>query len=414
MKNKISLLLLFILFSLFLSGCWDYIEYEEMLQVTALGIDYNQETREITLTVQHLGTTKQTEGNGSSLSDAKSPVHSATDPTYFGALYKLQQVKTKKIFWGYLRVIVIGEEAAKNIMLDAIELFDRTPLIRAGVHLAISPGRAEDVISTFDPFYGISSAAEILSLLEISEHRGTSYPVSMHDFAEMLAIGGWEAVAPRVMTTVFKKESPETPSGTSEDIHFLSEQQGAQRISGLAAFKKDKFVGWLNDNQSLGLAWIRGKNVKAYEVSPSSDQSEIRDILYFQVNKSKTKITPQIIDNSPAIQISVKAEAELRKYYTNINNNKSDFLTPEKIDHMEKELSDSIRLDINSALKKGQKELKSDIFGFGFAFFRKYPRLWQSEYEEKWENLFPEVPIMVSVETKITNTSTNIKELIVK
>jgi spore germination protein KC len=78
---------------------------------------------------------------------------------------------------------------------------------------------------------------------------------------------------------------------------------------------------------------------------------------------------------------------------------------------MEAKLADNVRSEIKAALKKGQKELKTDIFGFGFALYRKYPRLWHKEYEKKWQDLFPDVTINIDVRAKILNTGTGIKKI---
>jgi spore germination protein KC len=81
---------------------------------------------------------------------------------------------------------------------------------------------------------------------------------------------------------------------------------------------------------------------------------------------------------------------------------------------MERELSDSIRDDIEASLRKAQKELKTDIFGFGFSFYRKYPKLWHKEYEQKWEDIFPELPVTVHVDAKVINTGVTFRRFIFK
>ena len=81
---------------------------------------------------------------------------------------------------------------------------------------------------------------------------------------------------------------------------------------------------------------------------------------------------------------------------------------------MEEKLSESIRSDIEAALKKGQKDLESDIFGFGFALFRKDWKLWRTEYEKNWDKIFPDVPVTINVQAKITNTGTNNRRMFVR
>ena len=130
-KRMISLILVIVL-SIPLSGCWDYSEYDSLAQIIGVGIDFNPQTKETTVTIQYISTSKpEQSSSGSSttksLSGSQGIVHSASDKTVVGALTKLQQIIIKKFFFGYMKVVVVGKEAAKRDMADIIGLCDRTP-----------------------------------------------------------------------------------------------------------------------------------------------------------------------------------------------------------------------------------------------------------------------------------------------
>ena len=42
-----------------------------------------------------------------------------------------------------------------------------------------------------------------------------------------------------------------------------------------------------------------------------------------------------------------------------------------------------------------------DIIGLGDNFYRKYPVKWEKNYKEKWEEIFPDVPVDIKVNVKI-------------
>ena len=410
MKKKILFLALIVLPLLVLPGCWDYTEYENMVQVIAMGVDFNRESNETTVTIQYIPTTKQSTENSKGSSEKDGVVHSATDKTLFGAVSKLREATYKEIFFGYIKIIVFSEEAAKYNMMDLMELFDRTPSIRSTAYLVISSGKAEDTISTFDAAHQAPSGEQIYNLINLSKFTGTAFPVSIHDFTQMLAVPGMEATAPRVIT-VYKKPQSEAEGGTQEKIRFVEKREGAQRVSGIAVFKKDRFVGWLDEKESFGFSWITGKNPHAYKESEISDGADTEDIFYYRVKSSKSKIKAQMDNGEPVINVDVTVTAELRKYYSNKG---SELITSEEVSIMEKKLSDSVRSDIEAALERGQTELESDIFGFGFAFFRKNIKLWQTEYERKWEEIFPNIVVNVNVDAIVKNTSSNNRRLIIK
>lgn len=58
---------------------------------------------------------------------------------------------------------------------------------------------------------------------------------------------------------------------------------------------------------------------------------------------------------------------------------------------MKKEIRTRIQLVVNSA----QKEFQSDIFGFGQAVYRKYPRAWNTVYKKNWDQDFPKLEVNI-------------------
>jgi len=413
MKKRMLLVTLLIILSLILSGCWDYVEYEDLAQIVGLGMDYNNESHEITISIQYPSIKKGKSGSSESsgaTAGSQWIVHSATDTTLLGAFIKLQEAVPKKLFYGYLKVIILGEDAAKYNLMEIIDEFNRTPSVHSSTYIVISSGKAEDVLKTVDPSH-ISSGLDLYDLIHLAKNTGAAYPVTLIDFTQMLAIAGWEATAPRVISIAAKSEKEEAKGGTQSKLKFNEERIGTQRIAGMAVFKGEKFVGWLEEKESRGLGWITNKKQTPFTTSEKAGEASTEDMLYYSVTEATGKIKVQMVNDKPIIYVNVKVNADLRKYYRNKG---ADFLSSEEVSSAEQMLSDIIRSDIDAALQKGQKELKSDIFGFGFALFRKDPKLWQNEYEAKWDDVFPDIPVNINVDVKITNTGITIKRLITK
>lgn len=410
MRKKTLLLLLIISLS-FASGCWDYTEYEKLAPVFGIAVDFDKKTGETTVAQQYLipkGGGKGPEGGGAS-STKTGLVYSATAKSLYEAITKLQQVVVERIFYGYLNVYVVGEETAKYNLKDQIELIDRTPAIRDIAYFIVTPGKAEKVLSTVDENIASTSSQQIVSLLNNAKSTGAAFPVTIHDATEVLAIEGWELTVPCIISTA--QDSTKSEVGTEDGIHLDEKYKGGFRAAGMAAFKGDKLVGWLNPKETIGLGWITGKPLTVYKVSTQPEGTDVAQILYFRILKSGGKIKVKLVNNEPVIYVNVSASADLRKYFSQSG---SDYIDPKEIKKVETLLADSIRSDIQAALTKGQNELQSDIFGFGFAFFRKYPRLWKSDYAKIWPEIYPDIPVEVTVKTKILNTGTNIRKLIVK
>jgi len=415
--KKLAFLLAQFIILFFLSGCWDYVEYENIAMISATGVDFNPESKEITVTLQYLvpgSKSSVSKEDKSKTSSSMGKVLSATDITMVDALAKIQQCIGKNLFYGYEQVIVVSESAAKNIMGDIIGFLDRTPEVRATTYLIVTSDKAEDVIGTFDPDITVPTGRNIHDLTKISNNTGNSFAISLNEFSKMLSIGGIEPVAPRVFTIIYdkpdKKEYEDITSKESQkSVKFIESKEGHHKVEGLAVFRGRNFAGWMDAKESKGWSWITGKSLKTYESTKSSGESDVTKIFYFRITKSRSKINAQMENGNPAVHIDIKAEADLRK-----SSIESDVFTPDIVNSMEKVLSDSIYSDVEAAIKKAQKELKSDIFGFGYSLYKDNPKLWHSTYEKKWEELFPDIPVSINVDAKVIGTGTSIRRFIFK
>lgn len=433
--GRVIFALIFSFLLLSASGCWDYLEYENMAQVETVGIDFNKTTKEVTMTIEYLQTGKGGGGSGGGKDSQSKPsssqqavVRSAIDWTTSGAMEKLQQGIGKRLFLGYMRLNVISEEAAKYIMKDIMQVSDRAQDIRATANLVITAGKAQDVMSTSDPDISIPPGMAVSDMLAMTRGTGAAFPVSIQDFNEMLAIGGLEAVAPRIITTVTPPSavdqksvgstgadgstgSAESDGVSGQTIISPKPKDGHHWIEGMAVFKEAKMVGWLNREESLGLGLLTGKKIRNYKIVNHSVKSDFGNKLIYQIIGSGSKIKPRLVQGKPVFEVNVKVEVSLRKY---LDSPDTKYLRPDLIRSLEKELAASVAVDLRGALRKGQKDLKSDIFGFGFAFYRKYPHLWRSKYKKKWSKIFPDIPVHLKVQAKVSNTGTNIRQLIIK
>ncbi|GKU24207.1 Ger(x)C family spore germination protein [Clostridium folliculivorans] len=420
MKRSKKILLLPILSLLiFLNGCWDYKEYESMTQVYSLGIDLDSSSKKITVTLQFIPISKSLGEKADASS--KGTVYSASAITFEDALAKLQQASPNRLFFGYLQVIVLGEDTAKYIMKDIAEYFRRTPSVRNSVSMVVVPGKAEGVIATLDPNSATSSGKKIRTLLTSYNSNGNVYSVTLHDLMIMLTREGVEPVIPRILTTSANNEG-KASGGSSNDIRFAIEKQGNIVASGMAAFKGAKFVGWLNDKETLGLNWILGNKIHTYKYASSEEvntdssfplYSDPAKLEYFYVTRSGSKIKVKIEDDKPVVYINVKIEAALRKYFS-FEGGEAEFINLAKVDEIEKNLENSIYSDIEAALRRGKDEFNSDIFGFGFNLYRQHTKEWRNNYQWYWDDIFRDVSVKVNVDAKINNTGTNIKGLSIK
>lgn len=431
-KLKFLILLAVWVSSFFLSGCWDYKEFETLAMISAVGFDTASDASLVTVTVQYL-VPSSGQGSSNAQSSNNEAVIKGTAASIDDALTEIQQISGKKLFYGYMQEIIIGESAAKSLTTDIIGYINRTPNIRTSALIAATDGKAEDVIGTVDPNSGEASGKLIHNILEQSINSGFAYPVTIQDFSTALAISGLEPVAPRIRikksenksgsssSSSFSGSSSGNSSGrpqgsssaTSNDfetgaVEIGEVNKGSFSVDGIAAFQGDKLVGWLEGRSCLGLGWARNKPLNAYEIVKTSAEQKIANTMIFRVSGSKCSTKVEIKNGKPVVIINAQVEADLRKFSKNVEVKQ---FTPDVMDGMEKALASNIRSEIANAVTASQKNLKSDIFGIGLSLYRQYPQLWHSKYEKDWAKIYPTVQIKVNASAKIIDTGTTTGKL---
>jgi len=84
----------------------------------------------------------------------------------------------------------------------------------------------------------------------------------------------------------------------------------------------------------------------------------------------------------------------------------------ELVRSLNRRLAQVIRNDMEMAIAKAQ-ELRADIFGFGYSIYRTRYRDW-TRLEDRWDEIFPKVPVELDVEASIRRTGLITKSVTVR
>ncbi|MBM7615806.1 hypothetical protein JOC73_002380 [Alkaliphilus hydrothermalis] len=105
------------------------------------------------------------------------------------------------------------------------------------------------------------------------------------------------------------------------------------------------------------------------------------------------------------ITINVKARGALAGQQIDI-----DLANPDMLEVLETKCEEAIKAKINDTVMVAQKELESDILGFGEAIRRDELSVWK-KIEADWEELFPSIPVEINVVFEILRTGLTSKPL---
>lgn len=378
MKKLGLIFLCVIVVSAVITGCWNRRELNDLAVSTAIGLDKGKDGN-IIVTDQIL------------YPEAISPKGGQRAPVVFieetaagvqQAVRKMTLKVPKKVYVGHLQLLVIGEELAKSGIIESLEHFARDHEYRRDFYVIIAKGaKAKDILKVFTPFETIPANKLRNSLDTSSNAWGTTAAVSFGELLSMLISGGQEP-----LLTGIAVEGKTQQGAAKENVERIDVPTNL-KYTGLAVFKKDKLVGWLSQKHSLGVNFVRG-TVKSSNIAiPCPGSAEEA---FFEPIRMNSKTRAKLERDKPVIQVKVSGEGNMSDAHCPIDMSKQ-----EAIRDMKRLLDEKIKEAVESAVATVQKKYKSDIFGFGSEVERSMPKYWY-QVEKEWDDIFPEVRVVVS------------------
>ncbi len=391
---------LFIILSLLCltTGCWNYRELNDLTIVSAIGID--EENGVYNVSVQIMDPAQQggnTNSSGSSSESTPIDVYEGQGKTILEAMSNILLKQPGDIFLGHVDIVVISDQLARKGIENFIDFLLRDRESRKIFPMVITKNsKASDIIKLITPLELISGKY-INSTLEATKKN--SGVVSNRLFDEVLMclfVEGREATISSIelIGPPEKGKNVDNPSTAVPSTYF--------RINGSGVFIKDKLVGYLNEKESLGYTYIRNHTESTVISVPCDDEGNYAGI---KLEKTKSKIKTTIKDNKPIGEITIETKAVISEF-----NCKMDLLKSENIKNIEKNTNKELKKLLTSTMNKAQKELKSDIFGFGEYLYRNQYDEWK-KYKKDWNETFSNMEYKIKVSTEIRNVGSIIDSL---
>lgn len=391
MNKRIIFFTLIIFLNTILCSCGSSNEIDKLAIATAIGIDKAENEYRVTAQIIIPGEIS------SRYSKGQSPitVYTATATTIFEALRRMSRETSRRIYLSHIQVLVFGEEVARDGINKVIDFISRDHEFRTDFYILVAKNNtAHNILNTLTPIEKVP-ANHMHEFVEVSRKIwGTTTDVQLDEIVRVLSLEGQSLVLAGVLEFGDEKEGEEAKSLEK------TSPPNVLRLQYIAAFKKDKLIGWLDKDQSKGYSYIVGK----IESTVESLEGFGEEIIALEVKKTKSKIEAEISDGVPIINVDIKVEANIGEVQLEIDLNKID-----NINKIEKLAEEKIEDLCKKAVKKAQDQLKTDIFGFGEAIHRAYPKIWK-DLKGSWNDEFDSIPVNfgVNVDIKETGKSINV------
>ncbi|MEW5761609.1 MAG: Ger(x)C family spore germination protein [Bacillota bacterium] len=385
-----------LLLALLVAGCWDLREVEDLGYVLATAIDRAPGNR-VKVIVQ-LPNPRVVGGGGPrgavtpSASVASKPYrnYAGTGATMFDAIRAISQESARRLFFAQNRTVIISERMAREGLREVLDFLSRSVEIRRHLTMVFvvrgDPAQILDVPNPHSPM-------PALRIDDIVKWRGQTSrfaPVPLSRFLEFLSLEGAEPYA-GVIEAV---PNPTYRAGQGE--RDAPEPPRSIRLRGAALFRGDRLVGFLNEAETRGLLWALSEVRGAQVVFPlpggrPGEQGTA------EIQRARGKIEPEVIRGRIVMTIKVFTEGNLAEVEGTL-----DLSRPEVMEQLDRALAAAIRGEVLAAVEKTQ-EAGADVFGFGEAFHRKFPREWK-RIKKNWPELFRDLEVRVEVKATIRRT----------
>ncbi len=364
-----------------LVGCWDRKELNELAIVVAIGLDRSPEGYQATAQVID-PSTMQRKGGGGGGSRSPTILYTDSSETMEEALRKTTKKISRRFNYAHLMILVLSEELAREGINEVMDTSFRSTEARPEYYVAIARGMsARELMGIMTPFEVIPPLDFSRSLENSHQAWAPTAAISIADVARALKEEGREPVLSgiRIIGDDEKaKEEENVKQPTS-----LAEYQ----YHGLGIFKGDKLLGWLNEEDSKAYNYItNGVDVTtAHFECPGG-------LLGVNVTQARTKLQPVIVDGKPVMKVQVRLESTIVQSNCEVDLGKVEQLR--KLEAAGAERANQILME---GIRTVQQQFGSDIFGFGEAFHKKYPKEWK-QWKKDWDHMFSEMEVELTVD----------------
>lgn len=374
-----------------LSGCWSSTPIEELDMAIGVALDSADETEDgevakpeggnntkhakIISTYQFTipqgsgGAVMKSAGNSSAIKNYYNM--SETSDSIFEALRQISLRTRRSPIGHHLKVIVISEKLARSKNLaQLIDFFTRDNNFRPSVMLFVSKAKAKDVLENALP--GQTPAFVLEGIYNNRDRNmGILEPVSLAKVVGPL-LGKRSFLLQNVIP--FEKET---------------KLAGAGVIKGTTG----KLVGFLDESELEGMAWLTGKGIGGVLKTYDPDNN---NLITYEVKSMHSKIKANVNNGQISFDVKIKSTGRYAEVFAKESKKLHDGIVKKDKAVLQKRVLEMVQ----TTVKKMQKDLHTEAAGFGTSLHNQHPAVWRS-VKDNWDETFSQIPITYEVNLNI-------------
>lgn len=369
--GKIIFVIIMLLSILFITGCWDRKEINDVaiLQLTAVDVGADPKSYQAHIQVA-IPSKKNDPQSGSGGKNNKSYLPLTI---YGNGLDELtitaERELSRSMITSHRRIFIVGEALARRGIKDILDHISRDPKMRLSTYFIVAKGmKAKELVETEYPLepYPAEALRELIKL----KMRA---PTKLRDFFVASTSPGMQPIA-----AGFSKSD-------GKDAKFS--------LNSLAIFRNFKLVGFVEDEEAMALNSMFGGETTGIIKLKLPDEKKDISVL---ITELKVQRSLKIKKEKPIFRFKVHASGRIVDNMTSI-----DLANPSYIDKLNIVLQKKIEQVFEALATKLQTEYEADSIGLGADIHKKNPKYWK-KIENKWPKIFKEQEINWEVKANIT------------
>jgi spore germination protein KC len=371
--------------SLPLTGCWSRVEINDRAFATMMYVDKGEKEGSVKLALtfalpNRLFSSQGGGGGGGGGTQGNPYDVVGKEGENVAVAYRLIQSNlSRKINWGQLRVIVIGEGLAKRGLKPLLEFLSREPDFHLKAYVFIAEGEAEKLKAFPSEFERLPSEM----LREYAKQR-IVISTSLKDLLVSRYYGN------DTIISMLSSEKKKMVSEKNKTVRWVDSD-------GAAVIRDGKMATKLSKDEMRGGLWIMNELKDAIiTIDSPTDGGKIS----CHINHVITKIKPSMGKDKIVFNITSKARGDLSSVDSDLNPS-----NPKQHELVAKALSKEAERRIKAALDKTQK-VGADSFVLGRYLEWNYPKEWK-RIKSRWDSVYREqveFDVRVSIDVKSQGT----------
>lgn len=381
-KSKTFFLLIqLLLIVVIATGCWNYREINRLSIVAGLAIDKGKNNKYLfSVEIVNVKT-------GGVEPNISSEIISVEGESWFDAARNAIKVSGKRLYFSHTKIVIISKEIAEDGLIQILDWLNRDAETRLTIKVMVSKEKtAEEVLSS----------------------TGTTSEIHSFELDNMLTAQPSVPKFPNVMLSELINNLAGKGISTTLPAIKIATYAGKRKaeLGGTAVFKRDKLVGFLNEEETQEMLFVKNK-IKSGIIVSKNLLDDKKTSLVFEIFKSKTQIKPEYSNGELLMNIHIATSVSIGEQGTTKN------YIDEKGRKIAKTVTEkNMEKEIQKLIKRVQEDYNADIFGFGKIVMYEKPELWR-KMEKNWDEEFKKVGVNIDVELNVKNSGISKKPITV-